>query len=298
MHDGERFLSLLPLAERTRKPRSTGLTMVGDRGWPLTFIQGMLEAYGHAIDIVKISAWHLHQPGSVVRRKVEMYKRFDVEVQIGGPVLEIARAVGKAEETLRALRDDGFDSLEISSEAMPTQHAMDEDVRFADLAREYGFTLHGEVGKKFVEGDTTRVSADTVNVPETVRQMKGYLAAGCHKVYWEGHIIRRVLGDAGDRPEGAAQLVAVADQVGAENIIFEVPFTYLPYAGKRALQAWLVYLFGPHVNIGNALIEELPELEEIRGGTFPAFGAPHGDHPWMHSLVKGKGTPAERWWRG
>jgi len=135
-------------------------------------------------------------------------------------------------------------------------------------------------------------------VAETVRQMKGYLAAGCHKVYWEGHIIRRVLGDAGDRPEGAAQLVAVADQVGAENIIFEVPFTYLPYAGKRALQAWLVYLFGPHVNIGNALIEELPELEEIRGGTFPAFGAPHGDHPWMHSLVKGKGTPAERWWRG
>jgi len=298
VQDRDRFLGFLPLAERTRKPRATGLTMVGDRGWPLAFVEGMLEAYGHAIDIVKISAWHLHQPGEVVRRKVAVYKRFQVEVQIGGPVLEIARAVGKAEETLRALRDYGFDSLEISSEALPTQHAMDEDARFADLCREYGFVLHGEVGKKFPEGDQTRVAADTVDVAETVRQMKAYLAAGCRKVYWEGHIIRRVLGDAGERPQGAAQLLAVAEQVGADNIIFEVPFTYLPYAGKRALQAWLVHLFGPNVNIGNVLIEEMPELEEIRGGTFPAFGAPHGDHPWLHALIRGKGTAAARWWRG
>ncbi|MDR7402667.1 MAG: phosphosulfolactate synthase [Armatimonadota bacterium] len=297
MQDAERFLSFLPLAERTRKPRETGLTMVGDRGWPLVFIEGMLEAYGHAVDIVKISAWHLHQPEKVVKRKVETYKRHHVEVQIGGPVLEIARAVGQAERTLQALRDLGFDSLEISSEALPTQHSMDEDARFAELCCEYGFTLYGEVGKKFPEGDQTRLAADTVNVEETVRQMKAYLAAGCRKVYWEGHILRRVLGDAGERPEGAAQLLAVAEQVGADNIIFEVPFTYLPYAGKRALQAWLVHLFGPNVNIGNVLIEELPELEEIRGGTFPAFGAPCGDHPWLHSLVRGRGTAAPRWWQ-
>jgi phosphosulfolactate synthase (CoM biosynthesis protein A) len=181
---------------------------------------------------------------------------------------------------------------------MPTQHETEADARFADLCREYAFKLHGEVGKKFPEGDRTRTSADTVDVAETVREMKAYLKAGCDRIYWEGHIIRRVLGDAGERPEGAKQLLAVAEAVGPNNIIFEVPFTYLPYAGKRALQAWLVHLFGPNVNIGNVLIEELPELEEIRGGTFPAFGAPHGDHPWLHSLIKNKGKPSETWWRG
>lgn len=298
MKEAERFLSCLALADRTVKPRTSGLTMVGDRGWPQIFTEGMLEAYDHAVDIAKMSAWHIRQPTDVVRRKVEMYKTHGVEVQAGGPILEICRALGKAEETLQTLREMGFESVEISNESLPTQGETDADIRFANLCRDFGFKLYGEVGKKFVEGDRSRTSADTINVPETVRQMKAYLDAGCAKVYWEGHLIRRVLGDAGERAEGAKQIEEVANQVGTDNIIFEVPFTYLPYAGKRALQGWLVYLFGPNVNIGNALIEEIAELEEIRGGTFPTFGAPHGDHPWLHSLVKHKGHTTAAWWRG
>jgi hypothetical protein len=57
-------------------------------------------------------------------------------------------------------------------------------------------------------------------------------------------------------------------------------------------------MFGPMVNIGNVLIEEIAELEEIRSGIFPAFGAPSGDHPWIASLARHDGVAAERWWRG
>ena len=43
---------------------------------------------------------------------------------------------------------------------------------------------------------------------------------------------------------------------------------------ERALQGLLVYLFGPDVNMANILIEEVPELEEIRDGTFPHIRSP------------------------
>lgn len=293
-----RFAPFVELAERTEKPRTRGLTMVGDRGWPISFVQGTLEAYGHAIDIAKISAWHVHQPEHIVKRKVEIYKAFGVEPQIGGPILEAAQAQGKLKETLVYLREMGFEGLEVSSESRPTQASVEEDLAFMEMAKELGFRIHGEVGKKFPEGDRTRTAPSKVDIEQTVKDFEFYLQNGAENVYWEGHLMRMVLGDNGENVEGQAVLQEVARRVGVDKIMFEVPFTYLPYAGKRILQAILVYLFGPHVNIANVLIEEIAELEEIRGGSFPAFGAPYGDHPWLASLIKGGGKAADKWWQG
>lgn len=292
------FAPFLELAPRTRKPRTTGLTMLGDRGWPVSFIEGTLAAYGHAIDIAKISVRHIHQPEQVVRQKLELYNAHQIETQIGGPVLEIARLQGKGRQALEYLAELGFESVEVASEAIPTQGDLEEEAEFTRLCGELGLKVHGEVGKKFPDGDKTRRSAREIDVEETVRQFRNYLDNGAVNVYWEGHVLRMVLGDNGERVEGRPMLQAVADAVGVNNIIFEVPYTYLPYASKRALQALLVYMFGPNVNVGNVLIEEIAELEEIRGGIFPAFGAPSGDHPWIASLARNGGTAADDWWRG
>lgn len=155
-----------------------------------------------------------------------------------------------------------------------------------------------QVGKKFPEGDKTRRNPHEIDVDETIKQFRNYLDNGSEAVFWEGHVLRAVLGDNGERVEGRASIEAVAAAVGVNNIVFEVPYTYLPYASKRALQALLVYMFGPDVNVGNVLIEEIQELEEIRGGVFPAFGAPCGDHPWIASVFRHGGTAADGWWRG
>src|SRR5579884_3932769 len=293
-----RFAPFLELARRTEKPRRQGITMLGDRGWPLEFIRGTLEVYGYAIDIAKVSIRHIHQPENAVRRKVQLYKDYDIEPQIGGPILEIARLQGKGRQILEYLVDLGFESVEVASEAMPTQRALDEEAEYARLCQDLGLKVRGEVGKKFPEGDQTRRSPREIDINETVRQINNFLAVGAETVYWEGHLLRMVLGDNGERIEGRDSIMQVANNVGVDHIIFEVPYTYLPYASKRALQALLVYMFGPTVNIGNVLIEEVAELEEIRGGIFPAFGAPCGDHPWIASLVRGGGMAADEWWRG
>ena len=293
-----RFVPMLELPEKPAKPRRVRRTMVFDRGWPATFIEGFLEGFADAIDIAKISAWHLHQTEAIVKRKIAMYKAHGIEAMCGGPVLEIARVQKREDEVLEYLRNLGFEGVEVSSESMPTQSDIEADRAFADKCVEMGFVIHGEVGKKFPEGDQVRSRSGSLNVEVAAATFEAYRDMGCEGSYLEGHLLRVICGDMGEKVEGRAVLEQLVARVGLEDIIFEIPGTYLPYAGKRALQGLLVYLFGPNVNMGNILIEEMPELEEIRDGLFPTFGAPNGDHPWLRSLsqsTSGKADP--RWWR-
>lgn len=272
--------------------------MIFDRGWPSIFIEGVLEGFAPAIDIAKISAWHLHQTERIVSTKIDMYKRYGIEPMVGGPVLEIARVQNKEDEVLTYLRDLGFVALEISSESMPTQTDVEADRAFADKCRDMGFVIHGEVGKKFADGDQVRLSAEVLNVEVAAAAFRAFKEMGCDGSYLEGHLLRAICGDMGDKLAGRSQLEDLVARVGLEDIIFEIPGTFLPYAGKRALQGLLVFLFGPDVNMANILIEEVAELEEIRDGMFPTFGAPNGDHPWLRSLAESKtGQAASNWWR-
>ncbi len=160
-------------------------------------------------------------------------------------------------------------------------------------AMDRGFRIHGEVGKKFPGGDQIRTAPDVLDVDTAVAHVRGV----------PGHGMRREL-SRGPRPPGGARRHGREGRPGAtassssssgsglEDIIFEIPGTFLHYAGKRALQGLLVYLFGPDVNMANILIEEVAEAEELRDGTFPAFGVPNGDHPWIRSsALSGTGVP-------
>jgi phosphosulfolactate synthase (CoM biosynthesis protein A) len=293
-----RFVPMLDLPERPSKPRRIRRTMIFDRGWPVDFIEGVVMAFPGVIDIAKISAWHLHQTQAVVEQKLAMYKRHGVETMGGGPVLEIARLQHKEDEVLDYLQALGFEGLEVSSESMPTQTSIDADRVLAEKCTARGFLIHGEVGKKFPGGDQIRRADGTLDVHVAATTFEAYRDMGCDGSYLEGHVLRAILGDMGEKEEGRDSIVQLVDRVGLEDIIFEIPGTYLPYAGKRALQGLLVYLFGPNVNMANILIEEVMEAEEIRDGMFPAFGVPNGDHPWIRSsALSGTGRAKEQWWR-
>ena len=71
---------------RSGKPRQSGLTMVMDTGWPTSFVESMLDQYGEYLDVVKIWDPHLRAPEAEVRRKIEVYNRYNVRVQPGGRV--------------------------------------------------------------------------------------------------------------------------------------------------------------------------------------------------------------------
>lgn len=291
----------LELHERTAKPRIKGKTMVMDMGSPVEFVRGELELYGDFIDVVKILNLALHDKASEVKKKVAVYRDYDIETQPGGIIIELARWQNAEEEVLRKLRDYGFTAVEISATST-SEREFDEEIRFSELCQKLGFRVYGEVGKKMFEGDMTRLAEDRLNVEETIKQFKMLLDSGAIGVYWEGHVLKRVLGQTPEeimsrRDVAEPEVMEVVRDVGQDNIIFEVS-PQIPFYSRRAMQFWLVHLFGPEVNIGNAKLEEIPMLEDTRRGCWPIFGFGElGDHPWIRSYLKGNGQASPTWWR-
>jgi len=292
----------IELHPRSVKPRSRGITMVIDIGYNNAMVESVLDMYGHLIDIAKITELHLTSPVEVIRKKIALYQARGVKVQPGGIVVEIARLQNNGKRALERLREVGFDALEVSSSST-TQREADLEREFVEFAKRSGFTVIGEVGKKFSTGDKTRKSDTELDIAETVSEFKSLLAGGAAKVYWEGHVLRRIMGDSAADivaryPGGTEQVLEVVRQVGQENIVFEVS-SMIPYVQRRAQQFWLCRLFGPDVSIGNVRLEEVQFMEHIRLGTWPVFGfGDLGDHPFMQALEKSGGAlPTGEWWQ-
>lgn len=291
----------IQMAERAGKPRQRGLTMVNDMGWPAPFVENAFVAFGQFVDILKFPPRLLNWDVAEIRRKIEVCKRHNVVAQPGGVVLEIARAQGKLDEVLTKLSELGFDSVEASN-----SERADRDMRaereFVRRCERYGFRIVGEVGKKFPTGDVTRYSDRELNVDETIEQFQSLLETGAKYIYWEGHVLRRVVGDTGDEilarwPRVGPQIEKVVEKIGLDKIIFEVS-THCPYTHRRQQQFWWVRTFGPDVNIGNVRLEEVPLLEDIRRGMMPIFGfGEMGDHPWLQSVDRGHGKAGSTWWK-
>lgn len=289
------------LHPRQDKPRTTGLTMVIDTGYSRGFVEHVLEMYGHLVDVAKLTELHLTIPVSVLKKKIAAYKAHNVRVQPGGIILEIANAQNRGARALERLSELGFDMIEFSKTAT-SEAGWEREKELLGHAKKLGFMTVGEVGKKFIEGDTTRKSESVLDVKATVDEMKLYFEAGASKVYWEGHVLRQIMGNTAEEilaktQTGTPQVLEVVRQVGAERIMFEQS-GQMPYLQRRAQQFWLVRLFGPDVNVANVRLEEVQILEHTRRGTWPIFGfGPLGDHPYIKSLAEGNGRASETWWR-
>ena len=285
---------------RSKKPRAEGITMVMDTGWPTTFCESMLAQYGEYLDVVKLWDPHLRAPEAEIRKKIEVYNHYNVKVQPGGIFMEIARIQGREKQVMKKMADLGFSVIEVSSTATTAARDMQREMDFVKQAKDLDFTVFGEVGKKFIEGDTTRRSEKVVDEEVTVKEMLALLNAGASYVYWEGHLLRRVMGETAEdllesRETGTQQVLRVAKEVGQQRIIFEVsPLREM--VPRRTLQFWLVSLFGTEVNLGNVRLEELGFLEALRSGSHPVHGfGTAGDYPWIRAVETGK--PADYpWW--
>lgn len=292
------FLGIDYAKRTTAKPRKRGLTMVMDQGWGNEFVEGMLDGFASSLDVVKLWDPHLASPLETVRRKVALYRKYDVIVQPGGLFLEMARKQGKGDQALDRLKEFGFNAVEVSS-TTSTRSGAGEDARVVAKAKKMGFAVYGEVGRKFVDGDETRLTEDTIDIDITVAEFKSLLGAGADKVYWEGHLLRKVMGDEPDDIKskagtGTQQVREVVRQVGLDNIMFEVS-GLRPRANRQWLQFWLVRVFGPEVNIANATIEEMANLEALRSGNHPIFGfGSAGNYPWIRAQSEGR---VDDWWR-
>jgi phosphosulfolactate synthase len=236
----------LDLPERSAKPRRSGLTHVLDQGAGPAATADALESGAAHLDIWKIG-WGTAYVDPTLAPKLELLARHDIAACLGGTLLEIAWAQGRAAECLAWARDVGFGYVEVSrgtvAMSLPEKRAL---IRQAAA----DFTVLAEVGAK--------APGEQRAARHWPAECRSDLDAGAALVVTEGRQSGTVgtFDDAGRvRPDVVEAVVAA---VGVERIVFEAP--------RAAQQAWFVRRFGPEVNLGNVALADVLSVETLRLG--------------------------------
>jgi phosphosulfolactate synthase len=236
----------LELPQRQPKPRDRGLTHVIDTGLTTVEAEGLMASAADYVDMVRLG-WGSAYVTRDLQDKIERYRSAGVPVMLGGTLTELVWLRGQVGELRSWLKDLGIEHVEVSSGVVQIP-SEEKAALIRDLASD--FLVFAEVGEK----DPNALMAPY----RWVELIKEALAAGAQKVICEG----RASGDAGMyRPDGEARtglIDEIAHEVDPERLIFEAP--------KKHQQVWFIEHFGPDVNLGNVLPQDVISLETLRVG--------------------------------
>jgi phosphosulfolactate synthase len=235
----------LVLPPRSSKPRRAGLTHVLDRGMPLAEVEGLLGVAGDHVDIWKLG-WGTAYLDRHVTARVAILREHAVAACVGGTLLEVASAQGRAERLLDWAAATGFDCVEVSNGAR--RMTLLEKRRLIERAASR-FTVLAEVGAKEAQAP--------VRPQAWAEEAAGDLEAGATWVVAEGRESGTVgiySADGRVRPD----LVEALLRATRHRLIAEAP--------RKDQQAWFIRRLGPEANLGNVVPAEVLGLEALRLG--------------------------------
>lgn len=249
----ENILPFIP--GRPAKPRSTGLTMVMDKGLSVREAEDFMSVGSEYTDYVKFGfGTSLITPG--MEDKLKVYKNAGCIPYFGGTLFEAFIIRNMFREFVEFLDRHEISLVEISDGSYEMSHETKLDCIRSLAGRG---TVISEVGSK---------KKDVVYSPEEwVSMMKSELDAGSVKVIAEA----RESGTIGiyndDGSVNLPLIKEISDHIGLENVIWEAPL--------KSQQAWFIKHFGANVNLGNIAPNEIIPLESLRlglrGDTFFQF---------------------------
>ncbi|MBH0067366.1 phosphosulfolactate synthase [Pseudoalteromonas sp. NZS100] len=235
------------IEQRLGKPRKIGRTNILDRGLGLKQLQMQLETSSDFIDVIKLG-WGTSLVTPNLKAKIDLIKSFDIEPCLGGTLFEYCYLTKKIDEYIEFLKSNELTLIEISDGTITIPQNEKNEI-ISRFAKE--FTVLSEVGSK---DDKVIVSPS-----KWVGQIKSELNAGAQGIILEG----RESGTAGlYRGDGEIRMGLVEEVmesgVDIDKLIFEAP--------KKAHQVFLIKQYGPDVNMGNILYDDVISLETLRLG--------------------------------
>jgi len=229
-----------------------GLTVVLDKGLPPKFVEDYLKVCGDYIDFVKFG-WGTSAviDREVVKEKINYYKDWDIKVYPGGTLFEYAYVKGRFDEFLNECRELGFEAVEISDGSSDIN--LEERKKAIEKAKDNGFIVLTEVGKKLPEKDKKLTIEDRINL------INFDLDAGADYVIIEGRESGKGIGlfdKEGKVKED--ELDILSKNVDINKVIFEAP--------QKSQQVAFILKFGSSVNLANIAFDEVISLETLRRG--------------------------------
>ncbi len=237
-------LSQVP--SRAAKPRTSGLTMVMDKGLSAREAEDMIDVAGEFIDIVKLG-WATSIVSGGLERKLDIYRKNNIPFYFGGTLFEAFYIRGELDAFIGILEKYGLEYLEVSTGSIDMEES-DKCAVIERLAKNY--TVLSEVGSKH---------PDIVYPPyKWVDMIQRELNAGSWRVIAEARESGTVGMFHSDGKVRSDLIEEIMRDISPEKLIWEAPI--------KDQQVWFVKLIGPNVNLGNIPSSEIIALETVRLG--------------------------------
>ena len=246
-------LSQIPV--RTEKPRTTGITMVMDKGLGLRETADLAEIGTDYIDFVKLG-FGTALLTNKLEEKLAIYRQNNIIPYFGGTLFEAFVARNDFNGYRSFVNKYKLSHVEVSDGSL----TMESDIKLGyieTLAKE--FTVLSEVGSK---------KTDIVySLEEWAEMMHNELQAGSFMVIAEA----RESGNTGiyntDGSANKALINGIIKEIDINKILWEAPL--------KAQQTMFIKLLGSNVSLGNIAANEILSLETLRrglrGDTFSDF---------------------------
>lgn len=247
--------NLSQIPDRFQRPRSSGLTMVMDKGLSVTEATSFLSVCHPHVDIIKLGFGTSFVTPNLIE-KLEVYRSYDIPVYFGGTLFEAFLIRNQFHDYIKVCKDFGISYMEVSDGSITIPHA--EKCGYIEKLTKYGIVL-SEVGSKD--------AAHIIPPYKWIELMKAELEAGSTYVIAEAREAGTVgiYRGTGEVREGLVQ--EILTQISADKIIWEAP--------QKAQQLYFIELLGCNVNLGNIAPTEVIPLETmrigLRGDTFGLY---------------------------
>jgi phosphosulfolactate synthase len=247
--------NLTQIPERTAQPRSSGLTMVMDKGLSINQVQDFMSVTSPHVDIIKLGFGTAFVTPNL-REKIELYHTYNVPIYFGGTLFEAFLIRNQFDDYINVCKDYGIKYIEVSDGSINIPHA--EKCGYIEKLTKH-VTVLSEVGSKD--------AAHIIPPYKWIELMRAELEAGSSYVIAEAREAGNVgiYRGSGEVREGLVQ--EILTQIPAEKIIWEAP--------QKAQQLYFLELIGCNVNLGNIAPNEVIPLETmrigLRGDTFELY---------------------------
>ncbi len=247
--------NLSQIPARTQQPRTSGLTMVMDKGLSINEVHNFMSVGGPHVDIVKLGFGTSFVTPNL-RQKIEAYQSYNIPIYFGGTLFEAFLIRNQFDDYISVCKDYGIHYMEVSDGSISIPHA--EKCGYIEKLTKYG-TVLSEVGSKD--------AAHIIPPYKWIELMRAELEAGSSYVIAEAREAGNVgiYRGSGEVREGLVQ--EILTQIPEEKIIWEAP--------QKAQQLYFLELIGCNVNLGNIAPNEILALEAmrigLRGDTFELY---------------------------
>lgn len=240
-----------PQDNREEKPRTTGLTMVIDKGMGAGYFKDWLETNGAYIDLIKIGfGTSVLYPTDVLREKIKVAKEHSICILPGGTFLELAVKQRVIDDFFSAVQRMGFTGLEVSDGTIELSRS--ERDALINRGKNSGFRVFTEYGKKEVG---SRIEQE--HLAETIVMD---ISQGAELVTVEGRESGQNVGlfDASGNcdPEELQRLHEALPY--KERLMWEAPL--------KSQQVSLIKTWGADIHLGNISPEDVLSVESLRRG--------------------------------